>query len=68
MGEPSVIFHPLRAVRKAVLRQNVVPTSGWRSCTAVPVELTASNVAAFRGEADKVEVQNHGKSNLTLEK
>eukprot|EP00435_Cladocopium_sp_Y103_P031285 s1043_g7.t3 len=34
----------------AVLRQNVVPTSGWRSCTAVPVELTASNVEVFRGE------------------
>ncbi|CAK9043648.1 unnamed protein product [Durusdinium trenchii] len=34
----------------AVLRQNVVPTSGWRSCTAVPVELTAADVPVFKGE------------------
>ena len=37
--------------RNAVLRQNVVPTSGWRSCTAVPVELTAADVDVFKGEA-----------------
>ena len=37
----------------ATLRQEVVPTSGWRACTAVPVELKAgSSNDAFRQTPD----------------
>lgn len=35
----------------ATLRSSLVPTSGWRSCTAVPVELTSSETSElFQGE------------------